>query len=283
MAAKALMPFTPQVAVFDTAFHQTMPEKAFHYAVPNEWYTKHGIRRYGFHGTSHLYVSKRAAVMLKKPAKDCNLIILHIGNGVSVTAIKNGISVDTSMGFTPLEGAIMGTRTGDIDAAVPLYLQRKLNIPADRMSEILNKESGLLGITNKYTDRRDIEANANTDELCRLALDMETYRLKKYIGMYAAALGRVDALVFTAGVGENSPLIRQMILEEMENFGIVLNRELNDSVKSKSGEVEISAPESRVKIFMIPTDEELVLVEDVVGVLNGEYTDHMHYPYSFAT
>ncbi|MDR2884154.1 MAG: acetate kinase [Deferribacteraceae bacterium] len=282
-AAKSIMPNALQVAVFDTAFHQSMPEVAYQYAIPRKWYNDHHVRRYGFHGTSHLYVSKRAAVMLGKPAKECNLIIMHIGNGVSVTAIKNGVSVDTSMGFTPLEGAIMGTRSGDLDPAIPLYMQQQLGTTADAISAALNRESGLLGITDKYVDRRDIlQCAEKGDEQCKLAVDMEIYRLKKYFGMYAATLGRVDAVVFTAGVGENSGIIRQGVMEGLEHFGVFLDRELNLATVSSSGETMISTEESPVKVFMIPTNEELVLIEDVVGVLDGTYDDHMHYKYSFA-
>ncbi len=281
-AARGLMPHTPQVAIFDTAFHQTMPDLAFHYAIPLEWYTKHRIRRYGFHGTSHLYVSKRAAVMLGKKPEECNLITMHVGNGVSVTAIKNGVSIDTSMGFTPLEGAIMGTRCGDIDPSIPYYMETVGGLTSTQIYEALNVSSGLVGITGRYMDRRDIIAMAQEgDDLCALAIRMEGYRLKQYIGRYLATLGRVDAVVYTAGVGENSPLIRANSLSEMEPLGIELDIEKNNATFSSSGETDISLPESKIKIFMIPTNEELVLIEDVKGVLDGEYTDHMHFPYSF--
>ncbi|WP_027390352.1 acetate kinase [Chrysiogenes arsenatis] len=281
-AAQAIMPSVPQIAIFDTAFHQTMPEKSFMYAIPNTLYCEHGIRRYGFHGTSHLYVSKRAAVRLGKPARECNIITLHIGNGVSMCAIKNGLSYDTSMGLTPLEGAIMGTRSGDLDPAVPLFIANKLNITPTDVDNMLNKKSGILGITGKFTDRRDvIEAAAAGDKLCELAIEMEAYRLKKYIGAYAAALGRVDAIVFTAGVGENAGAIRQKVLEDLDCLGIKIDFALNAKTFSKSGETEISLKDSAIRVFVIPTNEELVFVEDVVGIINNTYCDHTEYAYTF--
>lgn len=280
-AAKAILPDVPHVAIFDTAFHQTMPDYAYTYAVPYEWYQNYGVRRYGFHGTSHLYVSKRAAALLGKDSKDCNIITMHIGNGVSIAAIKNGKSVDTSMGLTPLEGAVMGTRCGDLDPAVPLFMQQQLNVGPKEMDNILNKKSGILGITGKYTDRRDVLEHLDSDKRCRLAVDIESYRLKKYIGAYYAVLGRVDAIVFTAGVGENAGIIRQKALEGLEELGIVIDKEKNLKTFSKSGETEISTPDSKVKVFVIPTNEELVFVEDVVAILQNTYKDHTEYPYSF--
>jgi len=280
--AQAVLPDVPHVAIFDTAFHQTMPESAYLYAVPYEWYEKYGIRRYGFHGTSHLYVSKRAAALLGKPAKECNIITMHIGNGVSHAAIKNGVSVDTSMGLTPLEGAVMGTRCGDLDPAVPLFMQQQLNVSPKEMDNILNKKSGILGITGKYTDRRDvIEGSEKGDKRCQLALEIEAYRLKKYIGAYYAVLGRVDAIVFTAGVGENAWVIREKALQGLENLGIIIDFEKNKKTFSKSGETEISTPDSKVKVFVIPTNEELVFIEDVVAILSGKYKDHTEYQYTF--
>lgn len=282
-AAQKVMPNIPHVAIFDTAFHQTMPKHAYIYPVPYEWYEEHGVRRYGFHGTSHLYVSKRAASLLGKDAKDCNIITMHIGNGVSHTAIKNGVSVDTSMGLTPLEGAMMGTRCGDIDPAIPLFMQQQLDVDAKTMDNILNKKSGVLGITGRYTDRRDVLTcdDADYKHRCSLSIEVEAYRLRKYIGSYYAVLGRVDAIVFTAGVGENAGVIRQMALEGLENMGIVVDREKNLKTFSKHGETEISTPESRVKVFVIPTNEELVFVEDVVAILHDTYKPHTEYPYSF--
>ncbi|MBQ3034168.1 MAG: acetate/propionate family kinase, partial [Deferribacterales bacterium] len=273
----------PQVAIFDTAFYQTMPEYAYMYAIPRKWYDRYHVRRYGFHGTSHLYVSRRASVMLGKPWNECNIISLHIGNGVSITAIENGIAVDTSMGFTPLEGAIMGTRSGDIDPAIPLFMQQAAGLNADEVSVILNRRSGVLGITGKYTDRRDVIRLANDgDRYCKLALEMEHYHLKKYIGMYYAVLGHVDALVFTAGVGENSPHAREMSVAGLEHIGISMDKEKNKNILSSSGETDLTAEGGEVKIFMIPTNEELVFIEDVVGILSGEYTDPLTYKYTFS-
>lgn len=281
-AAQAVLPKVPHVAIFDTAFHQTMPEHAYLYPVPYEWYENHGVRRYGFHGTSHLYVSKRAAVLLGKEPKDCNIITMHIGNGVSHTAINNGVSVDTSMGLTPLEGAVMGTRSGDIDPAIPAFMMQKENLSAKEIDGILNKKSGVLGITGRFTDRRDvIESACNGDRRCQLALDIEAYRLRKYIGSYMAALGRLDAVVFTAGVGEMGWPIREKTLEGLEHIGIKLDKERNKGAMTRKRETLITTDDSPIKVFVIPTDEELVFTEDVVAILNGTYTDHMNFPYSF--
>ncbi|MDO3380156.1 acetate kinase [Geoalkalibacter halelectricus] len=283
-AARAVLPDVPHVAIFDTAFHQTMPRHAYTYPLPYEWYEKYGVRRYGFHGTSHLYVSKRAAVMLGKDPKDCNIITMHIGNGVSHSAIKGGVSVDTSMGLTPLEGAVMGTRCGDIDPAIPMFLQQQENLSPKELDSILNKKSGILGITGQFTDRRDVlESAAAGDERCALALDIEAYRLKKYIGSYAAAIGGIDAVVFTAGVGEMGWQIREKALEGLEFMGIILDREKNRNTMTRKSENVISTPDSKVKVFVIPTDEELVFTEDVVGILEGTYTDHMKFRYSFSS
>jgi len=282
-AAQALLPKVPHVAIFDTAFHQTMPEHAYLYPVPYEWYETHGVRRYGFHGTSHLYVSKRAAVLLGKAPKECNIITMHIGNGVSHTAIKNGVSVDTSMGLTPLEGAVMGTRCGDIDPAIPAFMMQKENLSAKEIDSILNKKSGVLGITGRFTDRRDVIEHANNgDKLCKLALDIEAYRLRKYIGSYMAAIGRLDAVVFTAGVGEMGWPIRERTVEGLEHLGIHLDKERNKSAMTRKRETLITTDASPVKVYVIPTDEELVFTEDVAAILAGTYTDHMHFEYSFA-
>jgi acetate kinase len=282
-AAQAVLPEVPHVAIFDTAFHQTMPEHAYIYPVPYEWYEQHGVRRYGFHGTSHLYVSKRAAVLLGKPASQCNIITMHIGNGVSHCAIKGGISVDTTMGLTPLEGAVMGTRSGDIDPAIPAFMMQKENLSAKEIDGILNKKSGILGITGRFTDRRDVIENANSgDERCRLALEIEGYRLKKYIGAFMAGIGRLDAVVFTAGVGEMGWPIREKAIEGLEQMGIILDRERNKGAMTRKRESLITTDDSPVKVFVIPTDEELVFTEDVVAILNGTYTDHMQFEYSFS-
>jgi acetate kinase len=283
-AAKSVLPNVPHIAIFDTAFHQTMPKHAYTYPVPLEWYEKHGVRRYGFHGTSHLYVSKRAAVLLDKDPKDCNIITMHIGNGVSHAAIKCGVSVDTSMGLTPLEGAVMGTRCGDIDPAIPMFIQQKEGISAKEIDSILNKKSGVLGITGQFTDRRDvIEGAENGCEKCALALDIEAYRLKKYIGSYCAAVGRLDAVVFTAGVGEMGWQIRERALDGLEHMGIKLDREKNRNTMTRKRESVITTPDSPVKVFVIPTDEELVFTEDVAAILEGTYTDHMNFRYSFSS
>lgn len=282
-AAQANLPDVPHVAIFDTAFHQTMPEHAFTYPVPMEWYEKHGVRRYGFHGTSHLYVSKRAAVLLGKKPEECNIITMHIGNGVSHSAIKNGVSVDTSMGLTPLEGAVMGTRCGDIDPAIPAFIMEREELTPKELDSVLNKKSGILGVTGEFTDRRDvIEAAEAGNERCQLALDIEAYRLKKYIGSYCAALGRLDAVVFTAGVGEMAWLIREKALDNLEHIGIKLDKEVNRNTMTRKKETEITTNDSPVKVFVIPTDEELVFTEDVVAILEETYTDHMNFSYSFA-
>ncbi len=282
-AAQALLPQVPHVAIFDTAFHQTMPEHAYLYPLPYDWYEKYGVRRYGFHGTSHLYVSKRAAVLLGKSPRDCNIITMHIGNGVSHSAIKNGISVDTSMGLTPLEGAVMGTRCGDIDPAIPAFMMQKENLSAKEIDSILNKKSGVLGLTGRFTDRRDvIEHAAKGDRLCKIALDIEAYRLRKYIGSYMAAIGRLDAVVFTAGVGEMGWPIREQTIEGLEQMGIYLDKERNKAAMTRKRESLITTDDSPVKVFVIPTDEELVFTEDVAAILAGTYTDHMNFEYSFS-
>ena len=281
-AAQQLLPNVPQVAIFDTAFHQTMPEHAYVYPVPYEWYEMHGVRRYGFHGTSHLYVSKRAAVLLGKKPSECNLITMHIGNGVSHCAIKGGVSVDTTMGLTPLEGAMMGTRCGDIDPAIPAFMMQKENLSAKEIDSILNKKSGVLGVTGRFTDRRDvIEQAQGGDDRCRLALEIEAYRLKKYVGSFMAAIGKLDAVVFTAGVGEMGWLIREKAIEGLEHMGIHLDKERNRGAMTRKRESLITTDDSPVKVFVIPTDEELVFTEDVAAILAGTYTDHMKFEYSF--
>jgi acetate kinase len=244
-AAKKVLPNVPHCAVMDTAWHQTMPPESFLYAVPYEWYEKYGVRRYGFHGTSFLYTAKRASVLLGRDPYKTNLIICHLGNGASVNAVKDGCSFDTSMGITPLEGLIMGTRSGDADPAMPFYVMRKTGMSAAEMETALNKKSGLLGITGQYTDRRDIQkAVLAGDKRAALAQDMEAYRVKKYIGGYQAALGRVDALVFTAGVGEFAAFMRQKILDGLESIGVVYDPAKNDLAHTRNTETLISKPES---------------------------------------
>ena len=252
----------------DTAFHQTIPAFSYMYALPREWYTQHSMRRFGAHGTSVMYCSRRAAVLLGKNVEDTNTIICHIGNGASCTAVKNGQCYDTSMGLTPLEGLVMGTRCGDIDPSICFHMMKKLNMSPDEMYRILNRESGVKAITGgRFADRRDIVENAQKgDELCKLAIAMESYRIKKYIGSYMAALGRVDAIVFTAGVGERSPGIRGKSVEGLENYGIILDQQKNREAVTKNAESCISAPDSKVKIFIVPTDEEIVGVQDIVAI-----------------
>lgn len=242
-----------QVAVFDTAFHQTMPEKAFRYAIPNEFYEKENIRVYGFHGTSHQYVSEKAIELLGK--KDSKIITLHLGNGCSMTAIENGKSIDHTLGFGPQNGLIMGTRSGDIDQAVVLHLIDKMGYSAKDVADLLQKKSGMLGLTG-MSDLRDIETAAeNGDQQAQLALDMNVYRIKKYVGAYIAAMNGLDALIFTAGIGENSDVIRKMVCQDMEFLGIEIDLDQNKGRKKQITEVQ--KPTSRVKIFVIPTNEEL--------------------------
>ncbi len=281
-AAKKILPDVSHVAIMDTAWHQTMPDHAFIYALPYNWYTKYSIRRYGFHGTSLLYCAKRAAVLLGRDPFKTNLIIAHIGNGVSFNAVLNGISVDTSMGFTPMEGAVMGTRPGDHDAAIDLYMMDKLGIGPSDMNTILNKKSGLLGITGKYVDRRDIKKAAEKgDRRAKLAVEIETYRGKKYIGAYLAALGKIDALVFTAGVGEMSSLVRSKMMDGLDSLGIVYDHNKNDISLTRNAETDITAHGSKARIFVIPTDEEYVMVEDTVALMEGTYDVHTNFTYSF--
>jgi acetate kinase len=281
-AAMNIMPDIPHIAVFDTAFHQTMPKHSYLYAVPYEWYEMYGVRRYGFHGTSHLYVSRRAAVMLNKKPNEVNLITMHIGNGVSLTAVEKGISVDTSMGLTPLEGAVMGTRSGDIDPGIILFMIEKEGFYVEEIDSILNKKSGLLGVTGKYVDRRDIAKGIEAgDERCKFALDIESYRLRKFIGRYLAALGKTDAIVFTAGAGEMNYLLRESVCQGLENLGIKLDPKKNKAACSHDKESVISADDSPIKLLVIPTDEELVFIEDVVAILENRYDIHTNFTYSF--
>jgi acetate kinase len=281
-AAKKVLPHVPHCAVMDTAWHQTMPEESFLYAVPYEWYEKYSVRRYGFHGTSFLYTAKRAAVLLGKNPLETNLIICHIGNGSSVNAVKNGCSSDTSMGVTPLEGLVMGTRSGDLDPALPFYVMRKTGMSAIEMENALNKKSGLLGITGQYADRRDIQKAVLTgDKRAVLAQNMEAHRVKKYIGAYQAVLGRVDALVFTAGVGEFATFMREKILDGLESIGIVYDPVKNGLSHTRNTETLISKPESRIPIYIIPTDEELVMTEDAYALMSGTYDVHTKFTYTF--
>lgn len=263
--AQTIFPTAKQVAVFDTAFHQSIPEHAYKYAIPNALLTDHDIRLYGFHGTSHKYVSEQAIDYLKK--KDSKLITIHLGNGCSITAIKNGKSMDHSMGLTPLDGLIMGTRSGDIDPSVIFHLASKLNYSIDQINTMLQKESGMLGLTG-YSDLRDIQteaANGNTD--CLLALQMNAYRIKKYIGSYAAILNGLDAIVFTAGIGENSALIRKMICDDLDFLGIQLDQEKNN-LRLKDV-YSINKDSAKVKILVIPTNEELEIAKQSVNLFKN--------------
>ncbi|MBR3782417.1 MAG: acetate kinase [Alphaproteobacteria bacterium] len=285
VAAKQLLPNAKQVTVFDTAFHQTMPDFAYRYAIPESWYKELGVRRYGYHGTSHLYVSKVAATMLGKPASECNLITLHIGSGASATAIRNGKSVDTSLGMTPVAGLTMGTRCGDFDAGAVTYVMQRKGITAEQMQKHLNKDSGIIGITECFSDRRDVAENLDKNDKCRLAFDVEVHNVKKYIGAFMAELGRVDAIVFTAGVGENDTVLREKFCEGLENLGIKLDKTKNAAAMARNGveRAVISTDDSKVKIFMIATNEELVIVEDTLAIMNGTYNpNHLLMDYSFA-
>lgn len=281
-AAQKVLPNVPHCAVMDTAWHQTMPDTSFMYAIPKEWYTKYAARRYGFHGTSFLYTAKRASVLLHKKPEDTNIIIAHIGNGASMCAVKNGQCFDTSMGITPLEGLVMGTRSGDCDPALALYIMRKTGMSVADMDKALNKQSGLLGITGKYVDRRDvIKAMQEGDKDAKLAFEMECYRLRKYFGAYLAALGPIDAIVFTAGVGEFSVPVRERCTEGLEHLGIKLDKHKNSLAHTRNAETLISADDSKVKIFVIPTDEELVMTEDAYALMKGTYDVHTKFTYSF--
>ena len=263
-ACQQLMPGTPMVAVFDTAVHQTMPPVAYTSALPYEYYEKDKVRRYGFHGTSHKYVSQRAAAMLGKPIEELKLISCHLGNGSSVTAIDGGKSVDTSMGFTPLAGLPMGTRAGDIDAGIMEYLMNKYNMNITEMLNVLNKKSGMQGISGVSSDFRDLEEEAEKGNArCALARDKFAYETKKLIGAYAAIMGGVDAIIFTAGVGENDGLERAAIASGLEFMGIKLDAEAN---KRRGEELVISAPDSKVKILLIPTNEELMIALDTAAL-----------------
>ncbi len=252
----------PQVAVFDTAFHQSMPPQAFHYAIPRQYYLRDGVRRYGFHGTSHAYVSGVAARMIGKQLSSCNLISLHLGNGSSVTAIKQGKSIDTSMGMTPLEGLIMGTRCGDIDPAVLHFLNQKHQLCSHEIDAMLNQESGLKGVCGE-NDMRTIHDMADSgDQLAELAIDMFCYRIKKYIGAYYAVLGRVDALIFTGGIGENDNRVREQVCQNLQQLGIILEPEKNKHCQSAA--FAIHAPHSEVSVLVIPTNEELEIAKQAL-------------------
>ncbi len=269
------MPNKPQVLVFDTAFHQTMKPEAFMYALPYEYYEKYGIRRYGMHGTSHRFVSAQMAKLLNKPVEDTKIVTCHIGNGSSITAVKGGKVMDTSMGFTPLAGVEMGTRCGDIDPAVVTYLMDKEGLTCEKMNSIMNKSSGFLGITGFSSDSRDVEdaikdgpSNPNYEKSV-LAVDILKHQIKKYIGAYSAIMNGLDAVVFTAGIGENSPMLRKLILEDMDFIGIVLNTEANELAFRRAEPTQISADSSKVTVYVIPTNEELVIAKDTAEIVSN--------------
>ena len=261
-AVQKLLPNVPQTVVFDTAFHHTMPKEAFLYALPMEQYTKHKIRRYGFHGTSHAYVSQKAAELIGKRGK---IITCHLGNGASISAVDNGICLDTSMGFTPLAGLVMGTRCGDIDPYIPLYICKTQNKTPDEVNEILNKKSGMFGLCG-YSDNRDIETLYGVEECATDALNAYIHSIIRFIGAYIAVLGGVDAIVFTAGIGENGSLVRKLVIERLAYLGITLDEEAN----SKRGDItEISTKDSKVRVFVIPTDEEYMIAKDTMNIVFG--------------
>jgi len=268
LACKEVLPTKKQVAVFDTAFHQTMPERSYMYALPYTYYEKYKIRRYGFHGTSHRYVAMKAAEFLSKPLESINLITCHLGNGSSITAIEKGKSVDTSMGFTPLEGVVMGTRSGSFDPAALLYIMEKENLTPKQMSDLLNKKSGLLGLSGISNDMREIGSAAEQgNHRAKLTLEVLVHSIRKYIGAYMVELGSVDAVIFTAGIGENDWLVREMCMAGMENWGFVLDKEKNKGVRSTLADV--SAPSSRSRILVVPTNEELMIALETEWVIEG--------------
>lgn len=267
-ACFSLMPNTPQIGAFDTAFHATIPPKAHLYALPYELYEKYKIRRYGFHGTSHKFVSNRAAQFLGKPLEELKMITLHLGNGSSVAAVKDGKCIDTSMGFTPLEGLVMGTRCGDMDPAIVPFIGKKLNMTPDEVDELMNKESGLKGFTGLTNDMRDIqEARANGHKLAQLVYEMFIYRIVKYIGAYTAALGGLDVIVFTAGIGENDYEARRDICRNLSFMGVFIDEELNDGLRGK--ETRLSTKDSKVEVLLVPTNEELSIALDTYRLVNN--------------
>ena len=265
-ACQKLMPNTPMVAVFDTAFHQTMPEKAYLYGLPYEYYEKYGVRRYGFHGTSHSFVSKHAAEFLGLDFENSKIIVAHLGNGASISAVLNGKCVDTSMGLTPLEGLVMGTRSGDMDPAIMEYIAKKENLDIAGVMNVLNKKSGVLGVSNNLSsDFRDLEDGMNNgNKFAKAAMEVFCYRVAKYIGSYVAAMNGVDAIAFTAGIGENSGTVRAMVLENLEYLGIAVDEEAN---KKRGEDLVISTADSKVKVAVIPTNEELAIARETVALV----------------
>ncbi|MBO4390264.1 MAG: acetate kinase [Lachnospiraceae bacterium] len=266
-ACRELMPNTPMSVVFDTAFHQTMPRKAYLYGIPYSYYEEYGIRRYGFHGTSHNYVSHRVAKLMGRPIEDLKIIVCHLGNGSSISAVDGGKCVDTSMGMTPLEGMIMGTRSGDLDPAIVQYIAKKENMSIDQVLDVLNKKSGLLGISGTSSDFRDIlSASEQGDERAKAAFEAFAYRIVKYIGSYVAAMNGVDAIAFTAGIGENNSLIRETVLSSLAYLGVKVDPEKN---ALRGDEVMISTEDSVVKAFAVPTNEELAIAQETVALLQN--------------
>ena len=266
-ACEALMPHVKHVGVFDTAFHQTMPAMTYLYGLPYEYYQKYGMRRYGFHGTSHKYVTSRAAEMLGKDVSETNVITCHLGNGASITAVKNGLSFDTSMGFTPLEGLVMGTRCGDIDPAIVPFLMEKEGLDVDGVNVVMNKKSGVLGISGVSNDFRVLEDAAHEGNLrAQAALNIFAYRVRKYIGAYVAAIDGADAIVFTAGIGENSPHIRQLVCDSLTYLGIEIDPALNNM---RGKEIDITTPDSKVRVLVIPTNEELMIARDTKSIIEN--------------
>ncbi len=265
-ACQKLMPGTPMVAVFDTAFHQTMPEKAYMYGLPYEYYDKYKVRRYGFHGTSHSFVSKRAAELVEKPYDQVKTIVCHLGNGASICAVENGRSVDTSMGLTPLEGLVMGTRSGDIDPAILEFIAKKEGLDIAGLMNMLNKKSGVFGLSNNLSsDFRDLEEGANSgNNEARIALEVFAYRVAKYVGSYVAAMNGVDVIAFTAGIGENSGTVRSSVLKYLGYLGISVDEEAN---KKRGEEIAISSADSKVKVMVIPTNEELAIARETVALV----------------
>lgn len=264
-ACKELMPGVPMVGVFDTAFHQTMPEKAYLYGLPYEYYEKYKVRRYGFHGTSHSFVSKHMAAFLGMDLSNSKIIVAHLGNGASISAVKDGKCVDTSMGLTPLEGLVMGTRSGDIDPAIMEFIAKKENLDIAGIMNVLNKKSGVQGISKLSSDFRDLEEGMNNgNELCAAAIEVFSYRVAKYIGSYVAALNGVDAIAFTAGIGENAPLVRKKVCEYLGYLGVTLDEEANGH---RGEDLVISTPDSKVKVCVIPTNEELAIARDTVALV----------------
>ena len=264
-ACKKLMPNTPMVGVFDTAFHQTMPEEAYMYGLPYEYYEKYKVRRYGFHGTSHSFVSKRTAEIMNRPYEETKTIVCHLGNGASICAVKNGKSVDTSMGLTPLEGLVMGTRSGDIDPAILEFLAKKEDMDITALMNMLNKKSGVHGVSGISSDFRDLTAGAEAgNKRAQIAIDVFAYRVAKYVGSYVAAMNGVDAIAFTAGIGENVCLVREKVCEYLGYLGITLDKEAN---AKRGEEIEISTADSKVKVYVVPTNEELAIARETVALV----------------